>query len=326
MLKRDMIAKAVYIGTPSRLRVEDEQLIVLVGDDERRIPLEDIATLEIDSPQVMITSPLMSRLAERNVAVIHCGPNHMPISMSLPISRHSSHTERLRVQLTASVPRCKTVWRRIVQAKIMNQADVLRAIGVSDAGVRNIIKSVRSGDSTNREGFAAKRYWTLLFSNHPELAGRFTRDPEGAYPNALFNYGYSIVRALVSRALVSTGLHPSIGLFHRNKYNAFCLADDIMEPFRPFVDLEVYNYLLRCDRTEGRLTPVVKKYLLAIPFVDARIGTTTQPLMTAIQRTCSSLWESFADSRQQIVLPLLPADCSRKESTCSTPEFSCSRQ
>lgn len=313
-----MIARTIYVGKPSTLRVDQEQFVVECGGETHRLPLEDISTVEVDCPQVMITSPLVSKLAEYNIALLHCGRNHMPVSMSLPISKHSSHTERLRAQLNVSAPRRKSTWKQIVKAKIINQADVLRIIKAPDENVRALARSVRSGDSTNREGLAAKRYWAQLFQN-PIGRTRFVRDPEGEYPNQLFNYGYAVIRALVARGLVSTGMHPSIGIFHKNKYNAFCLADDVMEPYRPFVDLQVYKYLLTQGFSDGELNPKAKSTILQLPVTGVVVDEAVVPLMIAVQRTCASLWEVLAGHQSDVVLPLLasgqqmPVPCSGED-------------
>ena len=306
-----MISRTLYLGSAAHIATQFEQLCIRRRSDglqqkEQRIPIEDIGFIELDSSEITVSLQALNKLASNNVAVMTCGNNHQPTGLYLPISSHSSHTERIRPQLEASQPLRKQLWQSIVRHKIRNQGDAFSAVGGNPVRIHKKISSVRSGDPSNQEGSAAALYWKSFFSGLESVENNFRRDPDGEFPNAFLNYGYAILRAIVARALVSTGLHPSIGLFHKNKYNAFCLADDIMEPYRPFVDILVWRLIQNWKSPDFILTPANKKSILILPSIDTSLNGETLPLMNAVQRTCSSLWNSL-DSKQytQLIFPRL---------------------
>jgi CRISPR-associated protein Cas1 len=193
------------------------------------MPLTDIAALIVSHPQVTYTHAVLAGLAEAGAIFVACNPKHMPAAMLLPLETHSTQTERFAQQAALSQPARKQIWQQIVRAKILAQARLLVDRTASDSGLLPMASRVRSGDPGNLESQAARIYWPALF-------GDFHRDPEGEGLNACLNYGYSVLRAVVARALCGAGLHPSLGVHHHNRYDAFCLADDLMEPFRPLVD------------------------------------------------------------------------------------------
>jgi CRISPR-associated protein Cas1 len=223
----------------------------------------------------------------------------MPVGLMLPLAGNSVQTERFRDQLEASLPLKKQLWQQTVQAKIGNQADHLsRSAGVVVKNMQAWAGDVKSGDPDNYEARAAVYYWANLFPDIPE----FSREREGIPPNNLLNYGYAILRAVVARSLVSSGLLPTFGIFHRSKYNAYCLADDIMEPYRPFVDKVVVE-ILRSGVDISELTPDIKARLLNIPVLDVTIGGQRSPLMLAVTQTTASLYKCFSGEVRKIKYP-----------------------
>ncbi|MFN8366758.1 MAG: type II CRISPR-associated endonuclease Cas1 [Candidatus Kapaibacterium sp.] len=314
-----MITQTVYVGQPARLSTALSQLKITTERGEHSMPIEDIGLLELDSPQISVTIPLLNALALQNVAVVTCGVNHHPVGLYLPLSAHSTHTQRLRPQIEASVPTKKRLWQSIVRHKIRNQGDMLRAVGYDPTPFHRLIANVKTGDSTNREAVSANRYWKYVFKDFPCVEPTFTREPEGDFPNNLLNYTYAILRAMVARGIVATGLHPSIGLFHKNKYNAFCLADDMMEPYRAFADLVVAYTIRSWKAPKFNLTPQIKQQLLLLLAIDTDGGEQgTVPLMNAVQRTCSSLWGVLAGEQQSLFYPrLCPIDLRNVDSELS---------
>lgn len=300
-----MVSRTIYIGRKAFLSTRHSQLVIRIDNDEQSIPIEDIGVLELDSSQISISVPCLNALSESNVAIITCGNNHLPAALTLPLSSHSTHTERLRPQLEASLPLRKQIWQSTIKAKLQNQADALESVGIDSKRITAKISKVRSGDPTNQEGIAAAYYWKVFFNNSPIVPKPFFRDPSGEFPNNALNYGYAILRAMVARGLVSTGLHPSIGLFHRNKYNPFCLADDVMEPFRPFVDIVVYLLIRNVEEPFYELTSKHKKFLLGIGSMDSLLRNEISPIMIAVQRCCSSLWQVLAGESSTIIYPRL---------------------
>jgi CRISPR-associated protein Cas1 len=197
--------------------------------DEITLPLTDIAAVIVSHPQVSYTHAVLAGLAEAGAIFVACNPKHMPAAMLLPLASHSTQTERFAQQAALPQPARKQIWQQIIRAKILAQARLLQQRLGRDFGLFPMASRVRSGDAGNLESQAARIYWPALF-------GDFRRDPEGEGVNACLNYGYAVLRAVVARALCGAGLHPSLGVHHHNRYDAFCLADDLMEPFRPLVD------------------------------------------------------------------------------------------
>lgn len=301
-----MIKRTLCFSHPAYLSLRNGQLVIKLEahDDspekQATVPIEDIGFVVLDHKQITLTHGAMSALVENNAAVVTCNDSHMPVGLLLPLEGHTVQQERFQDQLTSSLPLRKQLWQQTVQQKILNQAALLRKLhGIETGNMRQWASDVRSGDSTNLEGRAAAFYWSQMF---PEIPG-FTRSREGAYPNALLNYGYAILRAVIARALVGSGLLPTLGIHHHNRYNAYCLADDIMEPYRPFVDRLVVETMASCSDTE--VTTAIKSRLLTVPTLDVCIGGQRSPLMVAASQTSASLVRCFAGEARRISYPEL---------------------
>lgn len=297
-----MIKRTLYFGNACFLKKKDMQLIVVYPEEEKMdiisLPIEDIGLMVLDNPHINITNALLMSLNENNTAVITCDASHLPFGLMLPMYSHHAFTEKLRDQIDASLPLKKNLWRQTVIAKIKNQAALLGAQGISTDKMEYFIRQVRSDDSTNVEGRAAAHYWECIFNDH-----NFFRHRYGGPPNNMLNYGYAVLRAIVARALIGSGLFPTIGIHHRNKYNPYCLADDIMEPYRPFVDSLIIELLKNMEPPE-ELTTKIKRELLTIPVMDVIIDGERSPLMIAVQRTTASLAGCFAGTLRKIVYPV----------------------
>ena len=254
--------------------------------------------LILDSPHITLTNALIAELNQNNVVVLSCNSQHLPYGLMLPMFSHHSFTEKMYQQLESSLPLKKNLWQQTVVAKISNQSAVLRGRGIEDGKMQYYIGLVKSGDPQNVEGRAAAFYWGKLFSENTQ----FTRDSDGDGTNAMLNYGYAILLAIVARALVASGLLPAVGIHHRNKYNPWCLASDIMEPFRPYVDKVVLQIAAEYPDCE-ELTPEIKKRLLQIPVVDILIDGNSSPLMVGVQRTTASLSACFEGTSRRMLYP-----------------------
>ncbi|QKG79483.1 type II CRISPR-associated endonuclease Cas1 [Tenuifilum thalassicum] len=299
-----MIKRTLYFGNPAYLKARDEQMVIEYpgGDTESKsIPIEDIGVVILDSPQITITHVLLNKLLENNAAVITTNERHMPSGLLYPLESNTLQSERFAVQLTASVPLKKQLWQQTVQTKIQNQAALLKSVGVDVEPMLYWARSVRSGDPDNYEGRAAAYYWKNLYMGYINDI-IFTRGRNEDEPNNLLNYGYAILRAVVARSLVASGLLPTLGIHHHNRYNAFCLADDIMEPYRPFVDKVVLEIVKEgLDYTQ--LTKEIKAKLLVIPAMDVKIDGKSSPLMIATQRTTASLYNCFNGASRKMLYP-----------------------
>ena len=300
-----MIKRTILLGAPMYVRTELNQLVIERDESvAARRPIEDIGYVVVEHPQVRFSTPALQQLAASNTVVVFCGRDHMPNALLLPMDQHYTAGAHTRAQAEASRPLRKQLWKQTVKAKLRNQAHVLRRVGApSGAALERIARRVRSGDPDNAEAEGARRYWSQVFSEFEELSG-FTRDRYGEMPNALLNYGYSILRSATSRALVGAGLHPAFGIHHRNKYNAFCLADDLMEPYRPFVD-EIVLELLRDGlvREENGLTMACKQALLQVTMLQVSSGERSGSLMVALQRSAWSLAACYMGDKKRIVYP-----------------------
>lgn len=302
-----MIKRTLCFSNPAYLSLRNAQLVIRIEkqDDspERQttVPIEDIGIVVLDHQQITITHGAIAALLDNNAAVVTCDKRHLPVGLMLPLEGHTVQSERFRDQINASLPLRKQLWQQTVQQKILNQAALLRELHNAETGnMLHWAADVRSGDSTNLEGRAAAYYWKKMF---PDLDD-FTRERYGDEPNAFLNYGYAILRATVARALVSSGLLPTLGIHHHNRYNAYCLADDIMEPYRPFVDrLVVQTMQLYPDISE--VTTDIKRNLLSIPTLDVVIGGQRSPLMVAVSQTTASLARCFAGEARKITYPVL---------------------
>lgn len=310
-----MIKRTLCFTNPAYLSLRNNQLVIKLPEVEtnsslpedfkaeatKTIPIEDIGIVVLDNKRITITQGVMEALLENNAAVITCNESHLPIGMHLPLVGNTTQTERMRYQIEASLPLKKQLWQQTISAKIQNQAAVLKQMRGTE--VRNMLKwasEVKSGDSENLEARAAVYYWQNAFP----MIENFTRSREGVSPNNLLNYGYAILRAIVARALVSSGLLTTLGIHHRNKYNAYCLADDIMEPYRPYVDrlvMQLYDKYPNCEE----LTKELKAELLQIPVLDVVISGKKSPLMIAVSTTTSSLQKCYSGELRKIVYPII---------------------
>lgn len=310
-----MIKKTLYLGNPAYLSLRNQQLVIKLPEVEKNPsfsedykkqteitkPIEDIGVLVLDNKQITITNGLMEALLGNNCAVITCDSKSMPIGLMLPLSGNTTQNERFRYQIESSLPLKKQLWQQTIQAKINNQASVLQSCREEEVACMRVwAKDVRSGDSENMEGRAAAYYWKYLFGQHID---GFTRDRDGIPPNNVLNYGYAILRAITARALVSSGLLPTLGIHHHNRYNAYCLADDIMEPYRPYVDEWVYHLIKAKGLPPKDLTRDWKSELLSIPSLDVVISGKRSPLMVALSQTTSSLYKCFSGELRKIVYP-----------------------
>lgn len=276
----------------------DRDLASNEEDIVRTLPIEDLGIIILDHKQITITLGLIEALLENNCALITCDSKRMPTGLMLPLSVNSIQNERFRNQLESSLPLRKQLWQQTIEAKIRNQASVLKyQTGQEHKNMLKWSESVRSGDTDNMEARAAVYYWKNLFPDNPH----FVRDREDEGANALLNYGYSILRAVVARALVGGGLLPTLGIHHHNRYNAYCLADDIMEPYRPYVDKLVAEMIT--DGAEQKINATNKVKLLNIPVIEVNINGRRSPLMIAVSQTVSSLVKCFKGECRKLIYP-----------------------
>lgn len=313
-----MIKKTLYFGNPAYLSLRMGQMVIKLPEvesapdlpermkleSEVTKPIEDIGIVILDNKRITITQGLLEALLENNCAVITCDSHSMPVGLMLPLYGNSTQNERFREQLDSSLPLRKQLWQQTIKAKIDNQAAVLSiCTGVSIKVLERLSTNVRSGDPENAEGRAAAYYWKNIFSNIPNLSD-FSRDRNGMPPNNLLNYGYAILRAVVARSLVSSGMLPTLGIHHHNRYNAYCLADDIMEPYRPYVDELVYTIIREFGCEDLQLSKEIKFRLLGIPTIDVVINGKHSPLMVAVTQTTASLYKCFTGELRRIAYPI----------------------
>ena len=307
-----MIKRTLCFTNPAYLSLKNEQLVVKIPDSMSEsesvskstttIPIEDIGVVVIDNRQITITSGVIDALLANNCALITCDGKSLPVGLMLPLCGNTTQSERFRYQIEATLPLKKQLWQQTVQAKINNQAEVLSKYTEAETACMKVwSKEVKSGDSDNLEGRAAAYYWKKLFGHITD----FNRDREGVPPNNLLNYGYAILRAVVARALVSSGMLPTLGIHHHNRYNAYCLADDIMEPYRPYVDELVFNLVKERGLPEDGLSREWKVELLKIPVLDVVISEKRSPLMIAVSQTTASLYRCFCGESRKIVYPIM---------------------
>ena len=316
-----MIKRTLYFGNPAYLNLSKGQLSIRLPEIEnndtlpdffkkdsiKNIPVEDIGIVVLDHQQITITQALMAALLDNNVALITCDNTHHPTGLMLPLCGNTIQTERFRDQLAATEPLKKQLWAQTVTQKIKNQAAMFRHQSLDDGYFVPLYNNVKSGDAGNSEATAAAHYWGSIFSTvvseHGELlVPSFKRYREGLPPNNYFNYGYAILRATMARSIVGAGLLPTLGIFHHNRYNAYCLADDLMEPYRPFVDKVVCAILEKNNMTED-ISKEIKATLLQIPAMDVLMEGEKSPLMVATQRTAVSLVKCFGGDQRKLVYP-----------------------
>lgn len=292
-----MIKRVLCFENPARLSLKLAQMVVDREGDTRTVPIEDVGVVILDHKQITITHALIDALLANNVAIVTSNDKHLPVGLMLPLDGNTLQSERFRAQIEASEPLKKQMWQQTIVAKILGQAHVLGIQQIEHGNMLAWAKNVRSGDAENLEARSAAYYWRNMFEKDS-----FIRDPQGLPPNNLLNYGYSIVRAMMARALVGAGLLPTFGIHHHSRYDAYCLADDIMEPYRPFVDMmviEMWNH--------GGLTSDIsseqKRKLLSVTTMDVMINGHRSPMMLAIQNTAQSVQKCFSGEARKIVYP-----------------------
>lgn len=295
-----MIKQTLMFKSPASLSLRDKQIVISIKEPEQVVtrPIEDIGFVVIENPMVKISVPLLNELIDNNVSVIFCDQKQMPKSMLMSLDGNTTLQESYRYQFSASAPLKKQIWKQLIESKIKNQSVLLSKLGLQGELLKPYYMNVKSGDSDNREGIASKLYWSKIFGEG------FKREREGSAPNNLLNYGYTILRAAVARALVGSGLYPAFGVFHRNRYNAFPLADDVMEPFRPFVDEIVYR--LYMDGAHNELNNQTKGVLLHLLFADVKMGKVMRPLEVSLSIMTASLLKVYKGEESKIVLPEFP--------------------
>ncbi|MFI0431153.1 type II CRISPR-associated endonuclease Cas1 [Mariniflexile sp. HMF6888] len=292
-----MLKKSILIENKCKVTSKNLQLQISTNEREASIPIEDIGFVVIDNPEVYISITTLNLLVENNTALIICNNSHLPNGMFLNLNSHHIQQELFKNQINASVPLKKQLWQQTIVEKITNQGILLKKVTQSNNNLEFIASKVLSGDTSNMEGVAANFYWKSFFEND------FKRERFGNYPNNFLNYGYAILRAATARALSGSGLLNTLGIHHKSKYNAFALADDIMEPFRPIVDEAVYNIMQHYDDQE--LNTEIKSVLLEILTRTVYFKDEKSPLMVALQKTASSLQQCYSGTRKKIKYPKL---------------------
>ena len=302
-----MIKRTICIENPAHLKCRNDQLIVSYSSikgmediPEKSVPVEDIGILILEHHQITISHYLLDSLLLNNAAVVTCNAFHHPTGLFMNLDGNTIQSERFQAQVNAAEPVKKQIWQQTIRAKIINQSGLLARYNMPVETLRRYSESVRSGDTDNNEAKAAAYYWKNLFPP----AWMFYRKRDGVPPNNLLNYGYAILRASIARSLVGSGLLPTLGVFHRNRYNSYCLADDIMEPYRPFVDAVVRSMVDKTSHLEN-LTQELKVQLLKIPTMDVEIENESSPLFVAVQRTTASLARFFTGESKKVVYPVL---------------------
>jgi len=296
-----MLYRSIYIGNPAYLKLKDKQLKVTdpeTKEEKGSIPIEDIGLLMLDHYQITLSNQLIQELMKNNVILISCDERHLPLAGMLPFSGITLFSERVKTQIEVSEPLKKQLWKQTVECKIQNQLKVLEQLGKYAYPMYEYLKEVKSGDTTNMEGIAAQHYWKYLIDND------FLRDRFGDYPNPFFNFGYGVLLSIIARALVDTGLLLVLGIFHRNKYNPYCLASDIMEPYRPIADLLVMKWL-QLHPEKQSLDKESKTFLLQIATQDVNIEKLVRPLIVGVKMTASSLLKCYTGEKRQISYPEL---------------------
>lgn len=296
-----MIARTLSFSSPGRLTAKDAQL-VYEGEDgvKRSFPIEDLGFVILETGLMTISSHCIQQLADANVALVVCDATHTPSAQMLPFAAHTTTQETVAAQLGATAAVQGRIWRQIVRAKILNQSELLRRLGLdASRRLQAMADDVKNYDAENIEAQAARIYFRALAPD-PE----FVRAREGPWPNPALNYGYGVLRAAVARALVGSGLTCFRGVHHHNRYNAFCLADDMMEPYRPFVDQYVFGHVPPFNVNASELTREMKARLLQMLTCDVRTGELKRPLMVALTYTTASLAKYYLGKTDHLVLPV----------------------
>jgi CRISPR-associated protein Cas1 len=295
-----MIGRIVEVADDRRhLSMHRGFMVVQDTEGERQqlgqVPLDDISAVIANAHGLSYTNNLLVALAERGAPFVLCAANHNAVGMLLPIDGNFEQAKRIEAQIAASLPTHKRLWASVVRSKLEQQAAALAATGAPTAPLSALVTKVKSGDPENIEAQGAQRYWRLLFSD------AFRRDQEGGGLNGLLNYGYTVLRAATARAVIAAGLHPSIGLHHSNDNNAMRLVDDVMEPFRPVIDLKVWH--LRRNG-ENEITPETKRALVRTLYDDMQTEAGATPVMVCAQKLAVSLAQVYLGERDKLDLPL----------------------
>ena len=297
-----MIKRTILIENKSSISTKNLQLVIKSEIRESNIPIEDIGFLVLDHPEIYLSIPAMNLMIENNTAVIICSNNHLPNGMFLNLNSHHIQQEIFKNQIEASIPLKKQLWQQTIIEKIKNQGELLERLSANKNQFEYLATKVLSGDTSNMEGVAAQHYWKYFpFPN--QVKEGIKRERFGDYPNNFLNYGYAILRAATARAISGSGLLNTLGIHHKSKYNAFALADDIMEPFRPIVDEKVYQIMQQYDEQE--LNTLLKSELLQILTRTVYFKDEKSPLMVGLQKTASSLQQCFTGQRKKIKYPKL---------------------
>jgi len=287
-----------FSENPARLNVRLRQLVVKRHEmPEVSMPLAELAVVIVSHPQVSYTQAVLAGLAEAGGAFVACNRRHLPVGMFLPLVAHHAQTQRFAAQARVALPVRKRLWRQLVQAKIKAQAQTLETLHGTDAGLRALVAGVRSGDPANVEARAARRYWPVLFADSD-----FRRHRENEDQNLLLNYGYAVLRAIVARAVCGAGLHPSLGIHHHNRYDAYCLADDLMEPFRPTVDRAVAQYVAENEEF-SQIESAAKQQIIGRLTARYLIDGQQRTLFDVVARLACSLADVFLGTAEKLELP-----------------------
>lgn len=296
---QSMIKRIIDISEQAYLHIKHQQLLIdKEGKTLGQIPIEDLGVLILQHPAIVITQKVIIACQQNNVAIVFCDERHLPYSVILPVSDgHTLHQKVMRLQVNVKIPVKKRIWKQVVQQKIMEQARTLSLVGADTAVLGRLASKVKSGDMSNHEAQAAQHYWPRLFGKS------FRRNHEVAGVNALLNYGYAVVRGLVARAVVAGGLHPAIGIHHHNQYNALCLADDLMEPFRPLVDWLVYQIWM--ENKKARIDKDTKQNILALLGDSVQVNKKKMPMMVACHYLVADFKRCLDGSLEYIKYPVL---------------------
>lgn len=314
-----MIDRIIEIANPARLSVRDSQLVIELVQSEQlslpfTTPISEIAVLLLAHPQIVLSQAVLSRIAEAGGSVVTIDGKFLPASMLLPVQAHFLQTERFSKQMQLSLPTQKRLWQQIVRAKIRAQGELLQELRGTDGGLVAMAARVRSDDAGNLEAQAARRYWVQIFDDP-----KFRRGSDEPNQNRHLDYGYTVLRAAVARALCAAGLHPSIGLRHKNRYDAFCLAADVMEPFRPLIDRRVARWIVDHDSADP-LTPATKSWLIGATTSRYLFEREERSLFDILLRTANSLAKCVTGEAREVVIPSLLEPCREPESRRKGPQ------
>lgn len=297
-----MIKRIIDISEPAYLHLRNQQLLIdKNGETIGSIPIEDLGIVILENSQIVVTQMAIIACQKNNVALVFCDDKHLPYSLLLPVSdANTLHNKILRQQIEMTKPTKKRLWQQIVTHKIQQQSKTLEKAGKNITQLQRLATKVKSGDPDNIEAQAAKKYWNLLFGND------FRRNIDDPGINSLLNYGYSIIRAMIARAIVGSGLHPALGVFHKNQYNGLCLADDLMEPFRPWVDWLVFNFVMKNSDEDIQINQQTKTLFLNLPNNSVQYGEKNMPLMVACHYLLADFKKTFEESRFKLNYPEWP--------------------